>query len=266
MGDIVVDERVKEQYKNPDKLNVRANLHSYNIEKTDWNRWCFERMNFKYGAKVLEIGCGNGALWCRNKDRLNKTCDVTLSDFSNGMLESTKSALRDVDCHFNYKVIDVQDIPYGDETFDVVIARHMLYHVPDIEKALLEIKRVLKKDGTFYATTNAKDTMHELHEINKNFDSNIGLDKCGMGGRFNSQNGLIMLEKCFGKVTMETFSQKLVVPEAEPIVSYVASTVKGSTILVGKKREDFLRYVDNIIKINGSITINTKACIFTVTK
>lgn len=33
MGDIVVDERVKEQYKNPDKLNVRANLHSYNIEK-----------------------------------------------------------------------------------------------------------------------------------------------------------------------------------------------------------------------------------------
>lgn len=63
-----------------------------------------------------------------------------------------------------------------DESFDIVLARHMLYYVTDIEKALLDIKRVLTKDGIFYATTNSSESMAELHELMDHFDSTLGLN------------------------------------------------------------------------------------------
>lgn len=50
-------------------------------------------------------------------------------------------------------------IHFEDESFDVVIERHMLYYVHDIEKTLLEVKRVLVKDGMFYIATNSWKAM-----------------------------------------------------------------------------------------------------------
>ena len=44
----------------------------------------------------------------------------------------------------SFQQIDIQDINFPDETFDVIIANHMLYHIPDLQKALYEVKRVLK--------------------------------------------------------------------------------------------------------------------------
>ena len=42
-------------------------------------------------------------------------------------------------------------------TFEIVIANSMLYHVPEIDKALSEVRRVLKKDGVFYAATSGEN-------------------------------------------------------------------------------------------------------------
>lgn len=52
-------------------------------------------------------------------------------------------------CEYNDKVMhmDVQDIPYADNTFDLILCNHVLEHVPNDQKALQEIYRVLKKDG-----------------------------------------------------------------------------------------------------------------------
>ncbi len=64
-------------------------------------------------------------------------------------------------CHrtrVQFKEIDAQSIPFEDETFDAVIANHMLYHVPDRPKAIAEIKRVLKPGGRLIATTIGKIT------------------------------------------------------------------------------------------------------------
>ena len=55
--------------------------------------------------------------------------------------------------------IDIQEIPFENETFDVVIANHMLFHVPDLNKALLEVKRVLKGNGIFYSATDGNGGM-----------------------------------------------------------------------------------------------------------
>ena len=50
----------------------------------------------------------------------------------------------------SFEKIDIQSIPFEDNSFDMIIANHMLFHVPDLNKALLEVKRVLKERGYFY--------------------------------------------------------------------------------------------------------------------
>lgn len=142
----------------------------------------------------------------------------------------------------------------------------MLYLVPDIEKALSEIKRILAKNGTLYITTNSRDTMAELNALVEKFDSQMGLHNNGMGHRSDMENGYLLLKKYFGEVTTEILQGKIVVDDAEPIVNYKASTVKGSSILVGEKKKQFLKYVDDYIKENGTLSITTKACIFKVRK
>jgi ubiquinone/menaquinone biosynthesis C-methylase UbiE len=223
-------------------------------------------MKFPKKARILELGCGTGNWWNENKQNINKDWIITVSDFSKGMLQSTKENLEQNGHDFICQEIDAQNIPYDDESFDVVIARHMLYFVLDIEKALCEIKRVLVKGGLFYATTNSRESMWELNELVKKFDSKMGLSNNGMCERFELENGQQLLKKYFNEVEMDTLEGKIVVNEAEPIVSYKSSTIKGSSILVGEKKQEFSRYIEAYIKENGKISITTKACIFKVIK
>ena len=258
--------KVKEQYKNAKNFNLRTKLHSYNINKTDWNNWCFNQMKFPNKATILELGCGTGELWLKNREKLNSDWRISLSDFSVSMLKNTKEELEQIEQNFAYEEIDAQNIPYEDESFDVVIARHMLYLVPDIEKALSEIKRVLVKDGIFYVTTNSCETMNELNNLIEKFDPTLGLHNNGMCYRFQRENGQALLEKYFSEVKMEVLEGKIVTSDIDAIVSYKASSIKGTSVLVGKKKDDFREYIEDYIKKNGDISITTKACIFKVKK
>lgn len=258
--------KVKEQYKTAENLKLRSNLHSYNINKTDWNSWCFNEMKIPNDARILELGCGTGDLWYKNADYIDKNWNITLSDLSRGMLQSTRKKLTLLEHKFKYKEIDAQEIPYEDESFDIIIARNMLYFIPDIEKALQEIKRALSKDGTFYATTTSHEAMAELNELVEKFDAGMGLGNNGMCYRFDDESGQTLLKKYFNDVKLDFLKGKIVVNDAEPIVSYKASTIKGSSVLIGKKKQQFTEYINDYIKKMGSLSITTKGCMFKVKK
>ncbi|MEJ2249810.1 MAG: methyltransferase domain-containing protein [Candidatus Lokiarchaeota archaeon] len=70
-----------------------------------------------------------------------------------------------------FKIIDAEEIPYRNQVFDVVLACHMLYHIPNIKKALTSINRVIKPSGRFISTTTSKRHIWEL----RNFLSKFGL-------------------------------------------------------------------------------------------
>lgn len=257
-----MERSVKEQYKSDKNLNLRSNLHSYNTNKVDWDVWCFNQIDFPKNAKVLELGCGPGKLWRKNKDNIDENLDITLSDFSSSMLKITKDKLKDVNHKFQYKEINAEDIPYKDETFDVVIAQHMIYFVPNIEKALSEIKRVLKPGGMFYVTANSCESMAELNELSEAFEPNAGLSNNGFSARFDLEKGKPMLEKYFDNLSVEILNGKIIVDDPKPVVSYKASTIQGSLILNEEKKKKFTKYLEDYIKKNGSISITTKTCMF----
>ena len=261
-----MESTIKEQYNSDKNLNLRSNLHSYNVNKIDWDVWCFENMKFCKNDKVLELGCGNGKLWLKNKEKIETDLNITLSDFSKSMIKSAKNNLKEINMDFQYKEINAEKIPYKDETFDVIIAEHMIYFISNIEKALEEIKRVLKPNGKVYITTNSKNTMNELNELCEKFAPNSVLSNNGLSERFNLEEGEKLLKKYFNNVSLNVLEGKIILSESEPLVSYKASTIQGKSILIGKKRIEFKDYLDNYIKENKQILITTKAGIFEIIK
>ena len=92
------------------------------------------------------------------------------------------------------RVGDVQDLPFGDAEFDVVVAAWMLYHLPDLDRGLAEIARVLKAGGRLVAVTNAIDHLRELWEL-------AGRETSIREFTFHSENGEEALRRHFASVT-----------------------------------------------------------------
>jgi ubiquinone/menaquinone biosynthesis C-methylase UbiE len=217
-------EYLKSQYANADNLNVRIRLHeAFSTNKQGLQPWLFDQISIGPGMHVLELGCGPGNLWLENLERVPEDVVVVLSDFSEGMLEQARSALVEAGSGFDFKVIDAQDIPYGDDVFDVVIANHMLYHVPDRRKAFGEIRRVLKPGGHFYSSTGGEAHMRELHELMGRFDDNLFSWGKSAAAAFCLENGLEQLLPYFDQVVMRRYDDNLRVTDAEMLLAYILS-------------------------------------------
>ena len=137
----------------------------YSTNQYGWHRWCFDQYALPAQASVLELGCGPAHLWKTNLDRLPTGWSITLSDFSTGMLEQAQQNLGERASAFRFEVIDAQAIPFEANTFDAVIANHMLYHVPDRAQALSEMRRVLKPGGKVYLATNGLNHLRGLGRV-----------------------------------------------------------------------------------------------------
>lgn len=259
---------VKEQYQTSNNLEIRPYLHSkYSTNKYGWMKWLFDNMNFNSGCKVLELGCGNGELWSNNLYRVGSDWDIVLTDFSEGMLETAKDKINDI--RFKFFKVDAQKIPFEDNSFDIVIANHMLYHIPDREIAIKEIRRVLKSGGTFYASTLGVKNMIEMSELVNNFDARIKYPMTSEIISFNLENGTDELSKFFREVRRERYEDSFVITEAEPVINYVLSLKEIGNIakvLVDDRIVEFKRYIEEIIKEKGEIYITKDAGLFKAQK
>ncbi len=76
------EEKVLEQYRNPENLNRRINIHNYSTNAQGWMDWVYERLNLHPGETVLELGCGTGLLWMERTHMLPDGLQLTLTDRS----------------------------------------------------------------------------------------------------------------------------------------------------------------------------------------
>ena len=167
---------------------------------------------------ATELGCGTGDMW-KDKEAMIASCSkLVLSDFSPGMVKVSKETVGIHD-NVEYQVIDIQDIPFGDETFDIVIANMMLYHVPDLHRALTEVRRVLKKGGKFYCATYGE---HGITEYLTTLFSEYGVED-SINKNFTLQNGYEILGKVFSKVEKLEYVDSLQVREVDDMVEYIYS-------------------------------------------
>jgi SAM-dependent methyltransferase len=221
---------LNEQYKDASNLNARIALHErFSTNPYDWHRWVFEQFHIPAHAKILELGCGPGKLWLNNAERIPDGWQVTLTDFSQGMLQENQRNLQAVPHHFDYHVVDAQSIPFADEMFDAVIANHMLYHVPNRAKAIAEVRRVLKPEGRFYAATNGEGHLRELDMLGTRVVAGVEIYS-GEQHSFTLETGAEELGYQFAHVDLHLMEGNLVVTEVEPIIAFMRSTRLGSQL------------------------------------
>lgn len=114
---------------------------------TPWHEMAKLRLGDVRGKRVLEIGCGRGAFarWLQEQG-----ADVTAADFSPAAVEL---AARLLGPETPALVADVQQLPFPDEHFDVVVSLETLEHVPDPAAGLAELVRVTRHGGRLVVTT-----------------------------------------------------------------------------------------------------------------
>lgn len=212
-----------DQYRNADKLNTRITIHErFSTNPQGWFPWVWDELaKLPTEAKVLELGCGSGALWSACPERIPAGWSITLSDFSAGMLDSAWRNLVTLGRGFKFEQIDAQAIPYPDETFDLVIANHMLYHVPDRPKALAEIQRVLKPGGHLVATTVGEAHLRELNAWMQSVDAEYEISR--PTSAFNLESGMAQLVPFFKLVTSSRYPDSLRVTEVDSLIAYLRS-------------------------------------------
>ena len=158
-------------------------------------------------TSILEVGCGTGVFATRLlAEHPNATLVAT--DQSARMVELTRE--RGIDA----RVADVMDLPFDDASFDVVAAMWMLYHVPDLDGALAQVRRVLRPGGVFVAVTNGDEHMAGLLR-EAGGDPNITA--------FSTENGREALARHFDHVEQSDVATRAVFPDHAGARAYLAT-------------------------------------------
>ncbi len=206
------------QYGTDTNLRTRIAIHDkYSTNKQGFGNWIFERYRIQEGNNVLELGCGDGSMW-QNRTLPTGTT-LFLTDFSTGMLASAQAKLA-VQTQIHFAQVDIQAIPHPDDSFEVVIANMMLYHVPDLPKALAEVRRVLKPGGFFYCATYGENGITEYVQ---DLLAMHGYPAQRTKGTFTLQNGGDILKPYFSTVEKHLYKDSLAVTDTADLVEYVAS-------------------------------------------
>ncbi len=250
-----------QQYHDPRNLNARIKIHTlFSTAKQPWNDFVFSNIMLEDGISVLELGCGNAMLWQEKASEVIPGCNVCLSDLSFGMITTAASRLR-IHPNYSFIVSDSQQVPCQSRLFDRVIANHMLYHVPDIDCCISEVKRVLKPGGVFMAATNGEQHMSDLYDLVSEFEPAYQPSEV-KHKRFSIENGVSFIQPHFRYVSFIPYISDLVVTDATLLADYVFSMWDTTAVINNERYLQLINFFQARIDRLGSIFIRKFTGIF----
>jgi SAM-dependent methyltransferase len=200
---------VQWEYASEERLAVRNRTYKELVEGANAEEMVFEAVREAAPRRLLEVGCGTGDLADRARRELG--AQVVATDISPRMVELT--AARGIDA----RVADVQELPLGDGEFDCAVAAWVLYHVPDVDRAIAELARVLEDGGTLVAATLGEGNLAELWQA-------VG-DKPTHGLSFGGDNGEAALARHFAHVERRDAEGTVVFPDRAAMHRFVSATI-----------------------------------------
>ena len=259
-----MERSLKTQYQNAANITARIRLHSlYSTNPLGWFVWLYQQASIQDGMKILEIGCGNGALWQQNLSVLPPHVQIVLSDISDGMIHDVQNRFRN-DARFSCMVFDAAHMPFDDNTFDLVIANHMLFYCDDLSQVLQECARVLRVNGHLEASTYSSRHMKEITELVQSFSPQIVLSKDKLYEKFGLDHGAQLLSPYFGDIERRKYQDSIVLHEAEPLIAYILSCHGNQNQLLLDRYKEFHDYVVKMTA--GGFTITKDAGVFLAVK
>ena len=206
------------QYRGSANLDARAAIYQYAPPRPSIQEFAAALVpGGAAGKAVLDVGCGPGSYATAFAAARN----YVGVDLSAGMLDEARAR----NGLLNAAVADAQRLPVRDASFDVVLAMHMLYHVPDRRLAIDELARVVRDDGAVLVVTNAAAHHQETVAV-------VAAAYQAVTGRVftnSTSDTNFKLERAPGElerrfvVSSHPYAGTLTVPDATPVVAYIAS-------------------------------------------
>jgi SAM-dependent methyltransferase len=228
-------------YAGPDKLAARQRLWASRTGES-FIAAALDLAELTGDEAILDAGCGNGVYETELRRRRHRGRVVAL-DLSLGMRPTV--------------VGDIANLPFPDQAFDIVLAMHMLYHVPSIPKAVAELRRVLKHGGTLLAATNGHRHVQEIHRlVDHAAEAVAGRPRTRRQLSFTLENGAAQLEAAFADV------RRIELPKAVPVtkevvVDYIASVEpENCGVEPGAQHEAFMnevRATTNVTEVTSHV-------------
>ena len=140
-----VKEKIRQRWNNSSENFDKCPGHGVanNREKNAWKTILIEAIGEK-PLKILDIGTGTGFIALLLAEMGH---EVTGIDIAEDMLKQAQKKFEKLQMNVQLLLGDADKLPFEDETFDIVINRHVFWTMPEPEKAAAEWKRVLKTEG-----------------------------------------------------------------------------------------------------------------------
>lgn len=250
-----MEKTLKSQYLNATNITARIQLHrDFSQNRQGWFPWIYQNCQIKPSMNILELGCGNGALWAENLKKLPSSITITLSDISEGMLRDARRNIGQEDSRFLFQCFDCHQIPFPPQSFNLVIANHLLFYCQDISQVCQEIARVLKPKGRFLCSTYGTKHMKEISNLVQEFDSRIVLAADNLYEHFGLENGKNILEKHFSSVECIKFKDEIFLDQPEPLIQYILSCHGNQNQILLDRYKDFRIFVEKKTRKGFHIT------------
>lgn len=214
-------ELLAEQYADASNLSARGEFNNrFSVKDRHPHSWVLEQLSLPSDATVLDIGCGPGSFWSVNEAQIQPDWRVFLADFSRDMVEQARNRGDSVDATTVPTVADAERLPFDDGAIDAAFAFQMLYHLPNLDAGLAELRRVLASDGRLYASSGSTENARPLFEM---MSSVADDDVDTIAGGFTAENGHERLESHFSRVERRVFENEIRVDDPDAVVAYALS-------------------------------------------
>ena len=204
------------QYADERNLRARQRFWEHQDPHFDDVGWVLDLAGLSPGMRVLDAGCGNGLYLRGLRDRgiAAVGCDLSM-----GMLRAA--------AHPALLNADVTAVPLRGGAVDVALAVHMLYHVPDREAAIRELRRVVAPGGTCIAVTNGRRHTRSLRDLVERAvrEQTPGWQLRPATHAFTAENAAAQLSTVFETITCvrPASDSPVIIRDAAVAAGYVAS-------------------------------------------
>ncbi|MFG1879319.1 class I SAM-dependent methyltransferase [Sphaerisporangium sp. NPDC049003] len=205
-----------------------------------------EQLELSGTEALLDLGCGNGFVLEHLRPHLAGGSIVGL-DIAPGVLRAAEARLKGVATPCRWVEGSADDLScFADDSFDRVIATYMMHYVPDIDRCLAEVRRVLRPDGKFVLTTDRPDSMVEMYDLHfailREMRAPERLFKATPKARISILNGHEYVDSHFAGVELRTWQDQLRFADADAFLAfYSAHNYCCAASHPGDLGEDFFR-------------------------
>jgi SAM-dependent methyltransferase len=219
------------QYRTDVNLAARQSIYAYQQPPIDLIGRVLDLAVPAGPEVVADIGCGNGRYLAELAQR-GHAGNVLGVDMSPGMLDAARERTHDAAWPSPALLAaDATALPFRDAAVYLTLAMHMLYHVPEPERAIDELRRVTRPSGRLIVGLNGDDHLMEMRDVIRAglaslddspvppIDERVGLDQ-----------GEILLRRVFSSVTRYDFVSKLLLPGPEPVAAYAQSMSEAARL------------------------------------